>query len=136
MMDDDFGEGDEKDMATADMLKLSVKLGKDGFRIGKAQEEEKLMQIGFDEGFTDGIKLGRACGKLYGACAARFSCNCDQSIAATLSELQVLLYETVPENGELVSSIFNLIHEKVLALSADLALNLEAFEADIAAMRL
>ena len=42
MDDDDFGEGSDIDMQQADLRKIADKLGKDGYRIGKAKEEEIL----------------------------------------------------------------------------------------------
>lgn len=99
MMDDDFGEGEECDMSSADLRKASEKLAKDGYRIGKAAEEEKLMQIGFDDGFGRGMALGNACGRLYGVCAAYFTDSVED--VERLHCLQHLLYEVIPEGGKL-----------------------------------
>jgi hypothetical protein len=124
--DDDFGEGTDADMWAADMRKIGGKLSNDGFRIGKAQEEEKQMQIGFDEGFQKGIVLGRACGKLYGACASKSS-KCARSLES-LSKLQTLLYETVPDAETVDATLLQEISVLVLSLETDLTDELDKFK--------
>jgi hypothetical protein len=127
MEDDDFGEGDNDEMYAADMRKMVSKLGNDGFRIGKAQEEEKLMQSGFDDGFVEGIMLGRACGNLYGACAA-FAGGAGSPPTQSLVELQVLLYETVPELETIDNELREVIKDKVLVISPELMVDWLNFE--------
>uniref|UniRef100_A0A7S3M619 Essential protein Yae1 N-terminal domain-containing protein n=1 Tax=Spumella elongata TaxID=89044 RepID=A0A7S3M619_9STRA len=95
--DSDFGEGDDRGMEAADMRKMADKLGKDGFRIGKAQEEEKQMQIGFDQGFDHGLQLGKVCGAIY----AKVICAVDNTeMALNLSQLEVILMDTIPGDLE------------------------------------
>jgi flagellar biosynthesis/type III secretory pathway protein FliH len=127
--DDDFGEGTDADMWAADMRKIGGKLSNDGFRIGKAQEEEKQMQQGFDEGFQKGIVLGRACGRLYGACASKAS----RKLTATenLAKLQTLLYETVPEAEMIDATLLEQISALVLSLEVDLTVELADFQNSI-----
>lgn len=66
---DDFGEsfGSNDEFGEATMRKISDKLYKDGFRVGKAAEDEVVTQLGFDSGFEYGMRLGKACGNLYGS---------------------------------------------------------------------
>ena len=76
-MDDDLYGGDD---GTADRRRCTggertanreaAKLYNDGYRVGKAHEEERLMQVGFDSGFERGVVVGKLCGELYGACRA------------------------------------------------------------------
>lgn len=124
MIDDDFGEGVDDDMHAADMRRIASKLGKDGFRIGKASEEEALMQQGFDAGFTPGIKLGIACGKLYGQCAAVVGTGSNLHLAA----LQELLYEIVPEEEAVGEDLRLRLRDTVLSISSDLSNQWAAFE--------
>lgn len=123
--DDDFGEGTDADMWAADMRKIEGKLSNDGFRIGKAQEEEKQMQLGFDDGFQNGIVLGRACGRLYGACASKASGKLTS--AENLAKLQTMLYETVPDAETIDAALTGQISALVLSLEADLAEELTEF---------
>ena len=109
--DSDFGEGDDRGMEAADMRKMADKLGKDGFRIGKAQEEEKQMQIGFDQGFNRGLQLGKVCGAIYAKaiCAVQQRSVGNTDVASNLSKLEVLLMDTIPDDLEVdQSSIENL----------------------------
>lgn len=97
--DSDFGEGDERDMQEANMRKMTDKLNKDGFRIGKAQEEEKQMQIGFDEGFDRGLCLGKVCGDIY-AKVVYATQNEGQGNKLHISKLETLLMDTIPDELE------------------------------------
>ena len=100
--DSDFGEGDDRGMEAADMRKMADKLGKDGFRIGKAQEEEKQMQIGFDQGFDRGLQLGKVCGSIYAkAISAVQRGSVDNTeMALNSSQLEVILMDTIPDDLE------------------------------------
>lgn len=97
--DSDFGEGDERDMDEANMRRMTDKLGKDGFRIGKAQEEEKQMQKGFDEGFDRGLYLGKVCGEIY-AKVVYVAQSEGQVNKLHLSKLETLLMDTIPDELE------------------------------------
>ena len=127
MDDDDFGEGSDIDMQQADLRKIADKLGKDGYRIGKAKEEEMQMQLGFDKGFERGLKLGKACGKLYGSCLAKVPTDNNEA-TKLMSQLQKLLYETVPEAEELDEALLNVIYDLVNSLPVDLAVPLAMFK--------
>ena len=100
--DSDFGEGDDRGMEAADMRKMADKLGKDGFRIGKAQEEEKQMQIGFDQGFDRGLQLGKVCGSIYakGISAVQRGSVDNTEMALNSSQLEVILMDTIPDDLE------------------------------------
>lgn len=102
--DSDFGEGDERGMEAADMRKMAEKLGKDGFRIGKAQEEEKQMQIGFDQGFDRGLQLGKVSGAIYAKVMRAVQEGSSDSTAANLSKLENLLMDTIPDDLEVSES--------------------------------
>lgn len=97
--DSDFGEGDERDMQEANTRKMTDKLNKDGFRIGKAQEEEKQMQIGFDEGFDRGLYLGKVCGDIYAKVVYATQSE-GQGNKLHLSKLETLLMDTIPDELE------------------------------------
>lgn len=124
MDDDDFGEGSDSDMQNADMRRIADKLGKDGFRIGKAQEEEKQMQIGFDEGFARGIALGKACGRLLGAC---LSSTNTLNQTTVIEQLRTLLFETVPEEEVIEIETMERIEALVTSISLDLVSEFNQF---------
>ena len=104
--DSDFGEGDDRGMDAADMRKMADKLGKDGFRIGKAQEEEKQMQIGFDQGFDRGLQLGKVSGSIYAKviCAVQRGPVSKTDAASNLSKLESILMDTIPDDLEVCQS--------------------------------
>ena len=63
--DEFYGDdGNINAIEEADSKKVNRKLYNDGYRDGKAAEEERLVQCGFDHGFEKGIKIGMACGSL------------------------------------------------------------------------
>jgi len=117
-MDDDLYGGDD---GTADRRRCTggertanreaAKLYNDGYRVGKAHEEERLMQVGFDSGFERGVVVGKLCGELYGACraaaataAAAAAADPSQSsspspTAAAMARLEVLIFEDLPARG-------------------------------------
>ena len=70
--DDFFGGGDDDEFIdskeTATLSKVSKVLENDGYRIGKEIEENKLLQLGFNEGFSVGAKFGKSMGDLYAKC--------------------------------------------------------------------
>lgn len=58
-------EGDDISPLKDESVKIKSSLYQAGFRDGKAKEEEKLFQVNFDEGFADGMLLGRKIGELW-----------------------------------------------------------------------
>jgi hypothetical protein len=119
--DEDFGDGTVDEMAEANSRQLALKMANDGFRIEKAKEEERLMQVGFDEGFGLGIALGKACGSLFGKVKVTHGSCTDVGKAVALKRLEVLLFNTLPESPENVSSIVNEIEAQVCCISESLA---------------
>ena len=118
--DDDFGEGDDRTMDEANMRKIADKLGKDGFRIGKAQEEEKQMQIGFDEGFNQGIKLGKVCGEIY----AKVILHTQQSGLQNklhIVRLEALLMDIIPDELEVSQKVVQEIETILQDFACDTA---------------
>ena len=103
--DSDFGEGDECDMQEANMRKMTDKLSKDGYRIGKAQEEEKQMQIGFDEGFDRGLRLGKVCGDIYAKVVYVVQSEGLEN-KLFLTKLETLLMDTIPDELEVSEESF------------------------------
>jgi hypothetical protein len=67
-LEGDFMGADEEFQNEDDSCNIVSKLYNDGYRIGKIQEEEKRMQLGFDGGFQRGMEMGRICGIFYGYC--------------------------------------------------------------------
>lgn len=127
--DDDFGESmDDRFMAEANLRKVADKLGKDGFRIGKAIEEERQMQIGFDEGFESGIHLGKICGNLYGKACVVVEGSSAPEQRALLTALQHLLFEIVPENEEVDSESLLSIESILQQLSPQLMVDFLEFQ--------
>ena len=63
-MQEDEYYGDQLSFQEICQTKISQKLYNDGYRIGKAREEERLTQNKFDIGLEEGIKLGKICGKI------------------------------------------------------------------------
>ena len=63
-MDDIFGSDDE--MKTSGTRVVSNALYKAGYRDGKGKEEDRQMQLGFDESFSNSIQIGKICGAAYG----------------------------------------------------------------------
>lgn len=105
-MDDDEwcddGAVDGSDaMVAATAHSLSNKLFNDGYRVGRSMADDVQMQRGFDAGFSRGIIVGKACGRLYAAAGKTLSVaslspqdriNTKQS----LHELERLLHTVVP----------------------------------------
>jgi hypothetical protein len=54
-----------------------------GFRDGKAKEEEKVMQEGFDIGFEHGMVMGKVIGKLYALIRQTVLKECPNALPAT-----------------------------------------------------
>lgn len=135
MDDDDFGEGiDDRYMVEANLRKIADKLGKDGFRIGKSVEEERQMQIGFDEGFSRGTRLGQMCGSLYGQACVAAEVSKSQERVKLLTELEILLFDTIPENEEIDAASVSMIESLLLQLSPNLVADIDKFKSAVAAM--
>ena len=130
-MDDDF-YADDDDIgsrcvgAEKTINQVASKLYKDGYRIGKAKEEEKLMQEGFDVGFHRGVMIGRACGELYGACRVSLqSSNPSSSTSGithdAMKEIERLLFDELAHmDGDIAHTWINELHNAVLAIAVDL----------------
>ena len=129
--DDEFGsrcvgaEQTEKQVAS--------KLYKDGYRIVKAKEEEKLMQEGFDVGFHRGVMIGRACGELYGACrvflqSSNPTSNSSDSTPDAMKEIERLLFEELPHMGGDIEDIWiDELRTAVLAIVVDMEPKFQLF---------
>ena len=131
MDDDDFYGNDEEGSrcvgAEQTSNHVASKLYKDGYRVGKAKEEEKLMQVGFDIGFHRGVMIGRACGELYGACRVFLqssnpasSTSSDVTLDA-LKEIERLLFEELPHmEGDIENAWINELRNAVLSIEVEL----------------
>lgn len=115
MSDKEFGEGSDGEMDKADYRKLSTKLGNDGYRIGKSNEEERQMQLGFDKGLSRGIALGKACGYLYGNVR-----SITPRSSISLKPLETILFETLPEDFQHASTYLDEIEQLVASISPNL----------------
>ena len=62
---DDDVESERRALVSREIDKISSKLYNDGYRIGKAAEEERLGQACFDRHYARGAALGSACGEMY-----------------------------------------------------------------------
>ena len=119
--DDFFGDDDAiNDEATT--RKVASKLYNDGYRIGKAKEEEVQMQIGFDKGFERGMLSGRTCGTLYASCREYLSNHLDATAESSLamSNLEALLFESIAESGYISDDSISKITSFVLSMSRKL----------------
>jgi hypothetical protein len=130
--DDFFGDDDAiNDEATT--RKVASKLYNDGYRIGKAKEEEVQMQVGFDRGFERGMLSGRTCGALYASCREYLSNHLDATAESSLAmgNLEALLFESIAESGYISDESISKISSFVLSMSRELepAVNLFTNEA-------
>jgi hypothetical protein len=119
--DDFFGDDDAmNDEATT--RKVASKLYNDGYRIGKAKEEEVQMQVGFDRGFERGMISGRTCGALYASCRQYLSNHLDATAESSLamSNLEALLFESIAESGCITDDSISKISSVVLSMSREL----------------
>jgi hypothetical protein len=132
MDSDDFygSEGPEKDDATT--RKVSSKLYNDGYRIGKAKEEEVQMQSGFDVGFERGMRAGRVCGQLYACCREWLSRRpSDESNLSVISRLEEHLFTCISEDASITEENIDDIRLVVLSISAELLPAILIFEEKI-----
>ena len=130
--DDDFGEGVGGEMEVANIMQVAEKLNKDGFRIGKAKEEEIQMQKGFDEGFNEGIIVGKACGKMYGTARAVIqSLGISEEAAASLLNLEKILFETLPESDHEPTYFLDAIENEITQISSILIDAFNEFKSSI-----
>jgi hypothetical protein len=130
--DEDFFE-DECAMKTADFQKMSTKLGNDGYRIGKGQEEEKQMQLGFNKGFSQGIVLGRLCGALLGTVRSKLAeiekiDGVSVQKQQLVSHLTSILFEDIPESKRDIQIILDDIFSVISVISTDLQVTYENFK--------
>ncbi len=114
---------------------IGSKLYNDGYRIGKAKEEEHLMQVGFDVGFQRGVILGRACGELYGACRA-LAVLSTADFQHELQQVDHLLFEDLPtlDNETIDTEWMAKLRAAILAISIELAPKIDQFEEKVMAI--
>lgn len=130
-MDDDlYGDDDmtcQGAQKTADQI--AKKLYNDGYRIGKAKEEELLMQVGFDAGFQRGVLLGRACGELYGSCRA-LGPSSTANLEYLMQQVEYLLFEDLPnlDNESIDAEWVLKLRATILTISMELAPEMDQFE--------
>ena len=119
--DDFFGDDDiiEVDPTTR---KVASKLYNDGYRIGKAKEEETQMQIGFDRGFERGMLSGRMCGRLYATCREYISIHVNTAAEAStaMTALESVLFAGIAEGGSITDDAVRRISSIVLSMSTKL----------------
>jgi hypothetical protein len=74
-------------------------------------EDEKYIQIGFDEGFKNGVVLGRICGEIYAqAKRAKISNeiqNQECSKSKILCLLRKVLFEIIPEGQSTLAEVIS-----------------------------
>ncbi len=79
--DDDFFGGEVQNKKDNQTTSRHVKQA--GFRDGKAKEEEKVMQEGFDVGFDQGMVIGKVIGKLYSLVRHTIAKECPNGLPST-----------------------------------------------------
>lgn len=62
-MDDIFGSDDEGSLENSKNVQSTMYQA--GYRDGIGREQERQMQVGFDDGFTRSIAIGKKCGEFY-----------------------------------------------------------------------
>ena len=129
--DDFFGDDDviNDDPTTR---KVASKLYNDGYRIGKAKEEEIQMQIGFDRGFERGMLSGRICGRLYASCREFISIHVDTAAeaSAAMTALESILFAGIAESGSITDDAVRNISSVVLSMSTKLEPAVTLFTAE------
>ena len=122
-MDSDVFFGDD-DVINDDPTtrKVASKLYNDGYRIGKAKEEEIQMQIGFDRGFERGMLSGRMCGRLYASCRDHISIHVNSAAEAStaMTALESILFAGIAEGGSITDDAVRKISSVVLSISTKL----------------
>lgn len=119
----DDGDVDGSDaMIAATVHSMSDKLYNDGYRVGRSMADDVQMQRGFDSGFSRGIVVGKACGRLYAAAVKTFSIDSllsEDRINAekSLHELERLLLTAIPgsDHGHL-REVVGEVEQSVLPL--------------------
>jgi len=136
-MDDDWYDDDTVDgneaMIAASVHSLSDKLHNDGYRVGRSMEDDAQMQRGFDEGFSRGIVVGKACGRLYAA-TKTFTINFlspeeRSSAEQSLHELERLLLAVVRGSQHShLRDVLDVVEQSVLRTSCSLSAEFESFK--------
>ena len=111
-------EGSDDGMAFADFNSATLKASNEGYRVGKAKEEERLMQDGYDEGFAEGMRLGRACGVLF----AHVKHELRATRSPEVERLRKIFFEDIPERSipkeDIVKNIMNIISSSIPTLTS------------------
>ena len=122
MHDEDFDLSEDPSDLSFSTRKIQGKLYRDGYRIEKAIADEEEIQIGFDQGFKQGMEIGRACGAFYAKCRVfRESPHYDE----VLPVIEDLLLRKVPDLQALDTEDLEALEECTLRLSVKLAADLE-----------
>ena len=61
--------GEEMELAGREWVRMEERLGREGYREGRAVAEEEALQEGFDQGYRQGFDWGRRVGRLRGRLA-------------------------------------------------------------------
>jgi len=96
---DNDEESERRKLASREIEKNSSKLYNDGYRIGKAAEEERLGQAHFDRHYARGATLGSACGAMYSIVLDELgrSGSCDPGKAErTKAEVVAIFTQDIP----------------------------------------
>ena len=142
-MDGEDWNLDEEDTASSPCSHRVVsKLQNDGYRIGKAQGDELEMQRGFDVGFSEGMVLGKLCGRLYG-----HFCNAlmlkkemgelkkgetETTTVELKCKIERIIFQVIPEFTELTAeNTVDELREIAAELSPNMAAIFATFELEI-----
>jgi Essential protein Yae1, N terminal len=87
---------------------IAERLHKEGYRAGRAQGSERVLQEGFDEGFEAGFSAARTLGKLY-------SSACQTLDEAGLRRVEQIILVDIPERGCVLPEDFNTLRSLLLS---------------------
>ncbi|KAI9310085.1 hypothetical protein BX666DRAFT_2033505 [Dichotomocladium elegans] len=88
---DDDSISYDRDIAAREWERLNENHGNEGYKEGITEGKEVLMQKGFDRGYTEGLELGKAFGRLRGTVSTHLTFYRDivrdEAIASKLENL-------------------------------------------------
>lgn len=131
-IDDVWGSDEEShNIGSFESSRDFAAITKDGFRHGKQKTDEAEMQLGFDDGFEKGIRVGQVCGIFYAQCLiemTREHQRSDRSIDSVSAynlikeDLKKVLYDdfdvTREQYGEMIIHLRQIIATRLPHCSA------------------
>jgi hypothetical protein len=99
------------------LRRIETYMRNDGYRIRKETAETEQLQLGFDEGFSIGLKLGKMTGKLYAECRLRKG---HPAYDVAIKNVDSILLKTLPETQLMTPLEMESLTENVLKISSEL----------------